>query len=503
MIAFDVGTFVSKVAYVDPNGNPASILNSRGEPRTLSVLHYSPTGAPLVGTDAHEQSFVDPDNTARAFKLQLGTTDNVLRGDRHITATDASADLIGALKSYAETQLDITVAEAVATCPAHFDDAAKQALLEAFERNNITILRLMPEPTAAGFAYAVSKPEADSYDLVYDLGGGTFDTSVLQIDGDEIKVRATEGIARLGGNDLTDCIVTHLLDTAEKKLGIRLMRESHPLAFQDMLQRAEQAKISLGRQRKVPIVISVDGSQLIVEITQNQFHKMIAPHVQQTLEALTKVVSAAGLNFEKINRLILAGGGSRMPYVQNAVAEHTGLVPKVDVDPEMAVAFGGALAAVVELKKQGRSASIHGLAIPAPDVFISDVTAHGVGCCVADQPGPHRMLRNAVIIPKNTPIPCKRMDWFHLLTAEQTEARVEILQGDDSAERKQCLPIGELLLTDLPLEPKRSARIQVEYMIDGNGMVTATATDTISGRHQTVSVDYKRGIVSRPKPVAA
>lgn len=500
MKGIDVGSTQSEAAAVGITGTPAIILNARGEPYTPSVVYYQQKGDPLVGTDAYEQGFIDPDNTARNFKLKLGTNENVLNNGQVVTATDATAALIACLKEAMERQLNMIVEECVATCPANFKDDAKQALLEAFERNKIKVLRLVPEPTAAGYAYALGSAGHRSNILVYDFGGGTFDTSVLRVDGSEITVLATEGVAKLGGNDLNECLKSRMLDRVEADCGQRPTPGGDPLFFLDVEHRVERAKKSLGTRKEVPIVVAYNGKQIVEQVRQDEFHKAIAPLVQQSLDAIDRVLANAGLDAGGVDRLIMVGGTSRLPYIQDAVANHTGLVPKTDVEPEKAIAYGAALACMAELAKQGRTASLNGKAIPPPDMFVRDVTAHAVGCCVADTSGPNKCLRHAMIIPKNTAIPCQRVERFCLEHDDQTTATIEILQGEPDADRDDCLLIGEFVLDGLPKEDRRSPRIQLEYTIDANGMVTVTGTDTVSGRTQTISVDYKKGIKPKDKP---
>jgi len=196
-----------------------------------------------------------------------------------------------------------------------------------------------------------------------------------------------------------------------------------------------------------------------------------------------------------IGRIVLVGGTSKSPFVQKMVADHTGVTPKLDVDPEKAVSYGAAIMCAIEMKRRGLVTDEN--VIPSPNVFVRDVTAHGVGCCVIDIAGGQKRLVHSVIIPKNTPIPCKRVDTFFLEHEDQREAKVEILQGEADAERDDCLVIGEIVLDNLPPEPKRTCRIQVEYVLDSNGMVTATATDKVGGQQKSVTVDYKHGVKTK------
>jgi molecular chaperone DnaK len=486
MIGIDFGTTRSKIAYIDPSGKPNIILNDRGEPYTRTAVYFSQPGEPLVGTDAVEQGCIDPARYTRNFKLKLGTMDNLLANGQLVTATDAAEVVLRYLKNMAEKQLGIEVRECVITCPANFRDDAKQALLEAAERAGLKVLKLVHEPTAAGFAYTLNKGGDKKY-LVYDWGGGTFDVAVQHVQGSQMTTLATQGIPQLGGEDLNDCIKKRVLAEMQSQFGDVPEPDKEPLFFLDLDQRVEAAKISLNNRKKVPIVVQHNGNQAIVEVSQEEFYKDIEALIQQSLDATHKAIAAAGLNKNDINHVVMVGGTSRIPHIQDQVANYMGLQPKTDTDPDKAIAYGAALISIIELDKRGKTVKFRGQVIPAPEMFARDVTAHGVGCCVVDNSGPRKLLRNAVIIAKNTPIPYRRSDQFYLEHEDQVE----------------CLFIGELVLTNLPKETKRTPRIMVEYIIDANGMVTATATDKVSGQQQTVSVDYKKGIKPKDKPAAA
>jgi len=501
MIGFDFGTTRCKAAFIDSSGKPNIILNLRGDPYTPTAVYWCSTGKKLVGQDALEQGYTDAANCLRNFKLKLGTTDNLLSNGEVATATDATEIVLGSLKETAEKQLGIEVKECVITCPANFRDDSKQALLEAAKRVNLRVLKLVYEPTAAGFAYTLNKG-ADKKYIVYDWGGGTFDVSVQHVQGAQITTLATEGVPQLGGNDLNECIKNQALAQFAKKFGNIPTPAEDPLFHLDLDQRVEAAKISLNSREKVPVVVHCKGNQAVFEISQDQFHHDIDPLIQQTVDATDRALKAAGLSANQVDHLVMVGGTSRIEYVQKKVADATGLYPKTDVDPDKAIAYGAAYASIAELAKAGKTASIRGQVIPAPELFSREVTAHAVGCCTVDTSGSSKKLVNAVIIAKNTAIPCQRSDQFYLEHEDQTEATIEILQGEPDAERDKCLLIGELNLKNLPKESKRSPRICVEYMINASGMVTATATDKVSGKQQTVSVDYKKGIKAKDKPAA-
>ncbi len=491
-IAIDFGTTQTKAAYVDQSGKPVIIPNARGEDVTPTVLYCPASGPPMIGTDAVEQGVLDPDRVMRHFKLKLGTGDNLLPGGGSpMTAREAVTLFIKEWKASAEAFLDFPITEAVVTCPADFRDDQKQGLIDGFAAAGIKVARLVAEPTAAGLAYALEKSTSNARIMVYDLGGGTFDVSILEVRGAQIDVIATAGVRELGGIHFSAALRELVMPSLNGKGDL-----SDPLSQFDLAQRIERAKVSLSSQREVPIIVN----QTVVKITQEQFHKAVDPLIRQTLDACDRAIAEAGLTYDKIDRAILVGGAARPAYIQKCVADHTGLVPKTDIDPERAIAFGGAQAALVQMAKQGRTATLRGQVIPAPEVFIREITAHGVGCAVAEKNGTRSRLVNAVIIPKGTPIPCKRLDTFRLEDEAQTAARVEILQGDADADRDDCLLIGEIVLDNLPTEAKRSERIQVEYVIDDNGMVAATITDTVSSRKESTSIDYRKGIKPTNKP---
>lgn len=499
ILGIDHGTTRTKTATVNPAGQSESILNARGEPFTPSVVYVSENGDLMVGTDAFEQGYLNPNRLIRNYKLRLGHNENLLNNGQVFTPTDAAAAIIAAIKKNAEDALNIKVDQCVLTTPANFGDDGKQASIEACERNGVKVLKLVPEPTAAGLCYAIHKAGTTLYFMVYDFGGGTFDVSILRVDGSEILVLATEGVHQLGGNDINERLRDHVLDLAAAQLGERPNPEADPLFKLDLDTRIEATKVSLGTRPQVPVVLNWRGHNSVVTVAQAEFHQLIEPLVKQTLEAVDRALDAASLRKTEIQDVILVGGTSRLPFVQIAVEGYIGKPAKRDIDPDKAVAHGAAQACLTELSHQGKTATIRGQVIPSPDLFVRDVTAHAVGCCVIDANGPSRRMLHSVIIPKNTPIPCCKVDRFYLERDDQTRAQVEILQGEPNADREQCLSIGEILLENLPPEPKRSARIQVEYAIDGNGMVTATATDLVSGKKQTVSVDYKKGIKPKDK----
>lgn len=504
VIAIDFGTFQSEAAYLDITGKPVIISNHRGDDATPTVVYYQKNGSHLIGRDALEQGYLDPAHCVRNFKLKLGTTENLLPGPEVMTATDAAAIVIGQLKADAEKALNVKLTQVIATAPANFRDDAKQALIEAYKRHGLEVIKLVPEPTAAGIAYGQDKVSQSNF-LVFDFGGGTFDISVMKKLGDTITILATEGVPHLGGKDINACIEKYMLDKIASQTGACPDPAKDNLLFYDLAERSELAKISLSNpsRKEVPITVSYKGQQFVEKMTQNWFRKAIDPLIDQAIVAMDAAVKAAGLTYPEINSLIMVGGTSRIGYIQDRVAQHTGLYPKTDIDPLKAIVYGAAIAGIAELAQQGKTVSINGQVIPAPDLVIQDVTAHDIGCSVVDNSGQQRKVIHNVMLPKNTPIPCSHSSSFYLEFDDQTEVQLEILQGKARADRNDCLIIGQAVLSNLSLENKRTDRILVHYQIDGNGMVTATVTDKISGQSKTVSVDYRHGVQQSAKSQVA
>lgn len=493
-IGMDVGTTQCKQAVLDASGKPVTVMNSRGQPSTISAVYQNPDGSFLTGIDAREQGVVDPSRYVDNFKLFLGSTESLIQhGGSELTPTQATAALIGSLARDAEEQTGTKVEACVATCPANFKNDARRALIDAFQvGNGIEVLSLVPEPTAAAIAYATERASARASMLVFDFGGGTLDVSVASKEGPEVVIHATAGLPNVGGNDLTAQLEGEVLGQFESETGLRPTRAADPLFFLDLDQRLDQAKISLGRQPQVPIVLSFQGEQVVVTITQNQFESLIADLTDQSLRAVDEAMDGAGLRFADVNRLVMVGGTSRLPYIQRRLSEHTGLTPRVDIDPGSAISYGAAILAAAESVRHGRADA----SLPAPDVLVRDVTAHSVGCSTIAGTNGSRRLINSEMIARNTPIPCQYTDHFYLEEADQSEVEIEILQGEAEAERDDCLVIGSISLQGLPAENTRSRRITVDYVVDRNGMITATATDKVSGKSRTVSVDYREGVKS-------
>ncbi len=491
VLGTDCGASRSKCAIVDASGAPIAVPNIDGELHILSTAYLGEDGRIEVGRPALERGYMAPDRLVQNFKPKLSSGESLWLGGQQMTAVEPTAALVRTLKENGERLVNAEINCCVTACPASANDNHKANLRRAHELAGLEVERIIPEPTAAGYAYGVQRDSRPSMCIVFDVGAYTSDVSVMQTERGEIKVLACEG-RTLGGNDFDQLLETHVLDALETACGSRPVPNDDPLFFLDLLQRIEHAKMSLGGRTEVPITVAWQGHCHVITLKQESFVEDATSLLRQITDTGERVLAAAGLRREDLDHLLVVGGSARSPFVRDAIARRVGLAPRTDIAVDNAVAYGVALICLEELKRRGRHSSLGGRIIPAPGVALRDITTHAVGCTVLDRES--GKLINTAIIDQHTEIPCRRADEFFLEHEDQTHAAVEVLQGDANAERDQCTSIGTLILADLPKESRRTRRIRVEYAINRDGMVTATATDKVSGKSQTVSLDFRSGL---------
>ncbi|MCG3132488.1 MAG: Chaperone protein DnaK [Phycisphaerae bacterium] len=488
---FDVGNDESKAAYVDRTGEPVEVSNPEGGASVLTCLYAKSDGGWLIGQAAREQGFVDPKGVVSNFKLKLGSTEPLLRGK---CAEELVAVLLAYQKELMERQTGERVNGGVITVPAEFDDVQKKALLRACELAGIVVRRMISEPAAASFAYAQRRNMAPGERFaVWDMGGGTLDISVCVSTGDDVRVCATTGERNLGGQQMDEILRTLVI----RKLTQAIQCDPQSLAvdalfMHDLTTRVTAAKISLGSRDEVQVPLLANGKQHVVSVTRAEFEGAIADLVERSLTRLDECLKAANLAYTDLTSLFLVGGPSRMPYLQRRVADHTGMVPRCEIDPQLAVAYGAALVAQAELKKRGKRDRIGGDVIPQPTRMLREVTHHAIGVAVQDGSNGSMRIANAAVVPQNTPIPCRRSQRFRLESPDQREALIQILQGDDRAELKDCRVLASLEIKGMPVEAARSARIEVTFDFDENGVVTITARDIIGGDDTSITIDVPK-----------
>ncbi|MBS5925638.1 MAG: molecular chaperone DnaK [Clostridium sp.] len=470
IIGIDLGTTNSCVAVME-GGEPVVIANSEGARTTPSVVSFQANGERLVGQVAKRQAITNPDKTIISIKREMGTNHKTNIDGKDYSPQEISAMILQKIKADAEAYLGETVSQAVITVPAYFNDAERQATKDAGKIAGLEVLRIINEPTAASLAYGLDKTDKNEKILVYDLGGGTFDVSILELGDGVFEVLSTNGDTKLGGDDFDNKVMDYIAETFKAENGIDLRNDK--MALQRLKEAAEKAKIELSSSTQTNInlpFITADATgpkHIDMNLTRAKFNELTHDLVQRSIEPMKKALSDAGLSMNQVDKVILVGGSTRIPAVQEAVKNFTGKDPSKGVNPDECVAIGAAIQAGV-------------LTGEVKDVLLLDVTPLTLG--IETLGGVATPL-----IERNTTIPARKSQVFSTAADGQTSVEIHIVQGERqmAADNKT---LGRFTLSGIAPAPRGIPQIEVTFDIDANGIVKVSAVDKGTGKEANITI---------------
>lgn len=500
IIGIDLGTTYSALATINPAGKPEIVANQEGERTTASAVHFQEDGTLTVGQLAVDAAGWQPERVARWVKRQMGDPNWRFEVDgTSYTAVDISAVVLKKVRQDAEVTVG-PIEHAVISVPAYFDEVRRKATMDAAEKAGIEVLRIINEPTAAALAYATGGHTSGTV-LVYDFGGGTFDVSVVEIRSpNDIVVVASEGDHRLGGHDLDKRLAAHLDGQFQAEYGVPLMPEGDEAAYHNVLTGAEKAKCQLSiKPKSNPVHLNWGGHTMNVQIERPTLEDLVGDELTRTEMLVDNALTEANIRPDQIDHVILVGGSTRIPAVQELLRKKFGKDPLRGVNPDEAVALGAAIQAGMLAQERGLAQLPEAAAASLSQTRLQDVTNHSYGTISIGEAHGRDRLRNTIMIPKNSQIPCSRTKSFYTATADQREVQCQITQGED--EDPEFVTV--MAEGSLPLPPGRPANceVRVTYSYDANQRMSCEFLDVESGETRRFEMDMSRW--RDPRGVAA
>ena len=499
-VGIDLGTTYSAICQLDPEGRPVAINNADDRPITPSVVLLGDEGHVIVGPSPGRISVEDNRHVVEAIKRQMGNKDYfVVYQNKKLTPEFLSALILKKLKQDAESRIG-PIANAVITVPYYFNDVRRKATQDSGRIAGLNVIDIINEPTAATLAYAWNRNELGRTDinmqektiLVYDLGGGTFDVTVVRYSPTHFRVLATDGDVMLGGLDWSKRLVDHVAEQFKRKFGEDPRDDSETLrAFE---QECEEAKRQLSQRAQVPVNVYVHGKTLTVALTRGDFERMTADLLQRTKDTTELVLQLAGVGFQQLDDVVLVGGATYMPVVEQMLKDVCGRKPSRELEPEKAVAQGAAIhAAILEAKVAGAESRLGQAVLKRlRAVNTSDVNSHALGVKVSDPGQPGRKM-NHIMIPRNTQIPFSATQRFVTTSPNQQRIHVHILQGD-AGDPTACTQIGDFRIVNLPPNLPAGSPVEVTYTYDANGRIQATARELTTNNSAVAEIVRDSGL---------
>jgi molecular chaperone DnaK len=499
-VGIDLGTTYSAIAQLDPDGNPASLPNADGKTITPSVVLLGDDGKVIVGPSFERMSIEKPQNIVEAIKRQMGNKDFfVIYQGKKLTPEFVSALILKKLKQDAEKTVG-QITNAVITVPYYFNDVRRKATQDAGKIAGLNVIDIINEPTAATLAYAWQKEELGRPDrmkgertiMVYDLGGGTFDVTVVRYNGTSFRVLATDGDVMLGGLDWSRRVVDHVSEQFHRKYGSDPRED--PETMMTLTQECEQAKRDLSTKSQVPISVYYQGKNLTVMLSRKDFETLTADLMQRTRDTTELVMTQAGVGKGELDEVVLVGGSTYMPLVETMLREVTGKIPSREVTPEEAVAEGAAIhAAILEARATGGGSRMGQAVLKRlRSVATSDVNSHSLGIKITDPNNRSRKI-NHIMIPKNTQIPYKVSQRFVTNSANQQRIHVCVLEGD-ATDPDACTVIGDFRIVSLPPNLPAGSPVEITYEYDKSGRIACHARELVGNTEAKAEIVRDSGL---------